>query len=399
MNRWLPVVAMLLCMGCTYAGNDDTRVPKQWADVLSAAEGGQVRLYMAGDNPRLNEWIDTRVGHDVRRLYGIKLVRVPLGEATILARLSKERSVGGHAGNMDLLVLPAADFQRARVEGMLFGPFAEKLPNFIRYVNKPLAAQAAGRPVHGFGVPFARRQLSFVYDANVLEEPPRSMLDLLKWAMDHPGRFTYPVVNDAAGCGFLQQAVVSMASMQDKGIAAGEGNPSGAETRAWELLDNLRPYLWQAGQTHPADQEALLALFHQGEIHMAVTYGGWRPAPVAWDTPGPDPVAYGLEEGCVYSMDYLAIPASAPDKSAAMVVANHLLSPGAQLERFRLEGNMMYPAIDLNTVDKQVWGAFAMADRGGGFLSLEILDRPALGEPEPAVSRRLRSEWVTRFSQ
>ena len=92
--------------------------------------------------------------------------------------------------------------------GLLYGPFAEQLPNW-QYVD------TAGKtvqtdftvPVEGYEFPWAMAQVVFVYDSETME-PLGSMQAILDWSTAHPGRFTYPQPPDFLGTTFLKQVLV-----------------------------------------------------------------------------------------------------------------------------------------------------------------------------------------------
>ena len=55
-------------------------------------------------------------------------------------------------------------------------------------------------------------QLVFVYDGKRVQDPPRSVPELLVWAKARPGRLTHPSVRNFLGSTFLKQALYELAA-------------------------------------------------------------------------------------------------------------------------------------------------------------------------------------------
>ena len=151
---WCLMVVLLL--GCSGPGGGDADIRNMdWSEIEFTARGSLVRFYMDGGQPGVNHWIDTPVAEELKRLYDITLVRVPLDAQVVVAKLVAEKGSGMNVGGVDLFQVSGEDFHTARQAGVLFGPFAERLPGFVRYVDKSLAATDGGYPVDGFEVPLA----------------------------------------------------------------------------------------------------------------------------------------------------------------------------------------------------------------------------------------------------
>lgn len=148
----LSVVLVLFLVGCTSSA-DDGNVAGNWSDITSAAKGSLVRFYMDSGQAHVDQWIDTAVAEEVKRRFDVTLVRVPLNADVVVAKLVAEKGRGIHLGDVDLFWVNGNAFRVAREAGVLYGPFAEKLPNFIKYVDKEAAALDGDYPVEGFEVP------------------------------------------------------------------------------------------------------------------------------------------------------------------------------------------------------------------------------------------------------
>ena len=183
------------CSGNTVpADQGENPIDKDWDTVLADAKGTTVNIYMWGGDELTNSWMDGFVADNLLEQYDITLNRVPMGPDEYLNKLLGEKQAGKQTGTIDMLWINGENFRTARQADLLWGPFAEKIPNFLQYVDKdaPDIAYDFGYPVEGYEVPWGKAQFVFGYDTARTAEPPKSAEALLAWVKDHPGRFTYP---------------------------------------------------------------------------------------------------------------------------------------------------------------------------------------------------------------
>ncbi|MCA9954095.1 MAG: extracellular solute-binding protein, partial [Anaerolineales bacterium] len=88
---------------------------------------------------------------------------------------------------------------------------------------------------------------------------------------------------------------------------------------------------------------------------------------------------------------YVAIPYNSPHKAAAMVVANFLLSPEAQLSKAQPENWGDLPVLDPALLSAEDQAAFDAIPRGVATLSTEELAANRLPE--------LQAPWLTAIEQ
>ena len=84
---------------------------------------------------------------------------------------------------------------------------------------------------------------------------------------------------------------------------------------------------------------------------------------------------------------------TAADKAGAMVAANFLLSPEAQLKKAdpRIWGD--FPAIDIGRLDNAWQDKFAALPRGAATLPNEVLQKHQLPEPPSQILIELEKGW------
>jgi len=374
-----------------------------WPDIVAKARGQTVYFNAWGGGEQINAYIAwTAAQLDSR--YGVKLVHVKLADtadavARVLAEKTAERIEGG---SIDLIWINGENFSAMKNAGLLYGPFAESLPNY-RYVDtegKPTVRSDFTVPVDGMESPWGMAQIVFIHDTARLGEPPRSMAALLAWAAANPGRFTYPAPPDFIGSTFLKQALYELAA--DPTILqqpATDENFAAATEPLWAWLDKIHPQLWRHGESFPQNTQMQRQLLDDGEIDITLTFNPGEASSDIAQGLLPDTVrSYVLEGGTIGNTHFLAIPFNASAKEAAMVAADFLLSPEAQLRKQdpAVWGDPTVLAMDkLEPADREKFSALPL---GVATLSPAELG-PALLEPHPTWMTRLEQEWRRRYAR
>ncbi len=105
--------------------------PADWDAVLAEAKGQTVYWHAWGGDPKINDFI-AWVGEQAEARYGVTLEQVKLAStADAVARVVAEKQAGQDTGGaVDLIWINGENFAAMKSEGLLFGPFAESLPNW-----------------------------------------------------------------------------------------------------------------------------------------------------------------------------------------------------------------------------------------------------------------------------
>ena len=172
---------------------------------------------------------------------------------------------------------------------------------------------------------------------------------------------------------------------------------AGATAPLWAFLDELHPHLWRSGRVFPQSGPAARTLLADAETDIAFSF---NPAEAS------SAIAQGLlpasartvafAGGSIGNSHFLAIPSNARAPSAAMVVADFLLSPEAQAKKQdpQVWGDFTVLALDrLTPKDRQ---RFATLPLGPATLPPDRLGR-AFPEPHPSWTLRLEQEWQRRY--
>jgi putative thiamine transport system substrate-binding protein len=226
------------------------------------------------------------------------------------------------------------------------------------------------------------------------------MAALKSWAEVHPGRFTYPAPPDFLGTTFLKQALYDLAA-NPTGLQQPATDSGFAEMSAplWQWLDQLQPLLWRGGKTFPANDQSQRQLLDDGEVDISLSFNPGEASSAIAQGLLPDTVrTYVLEGGTIGNTHFVAIPFNAAAKEAAMVVADFLLSPAAQLRKQdpAVWGDPTVLAMEkLEPADRE---RFASLPLGIATLSPAELG-PVLLEPHPSWMTRLEAAWRQRYAK
>jgi len=376
-----------------------------WTSIQSEAKGTTVNFYMWGGDDRINTWVDTVVANSMKEDYGIKVNRVPMGPDEYLNKLIGEKQANKQEGSIDMVWINGENFRTARQANLLWGPFADIVPNYQKYVDKtaPDIANDFGFPVEGYEVPYGKAQFVFAYDTDKVKNPPKSSLELLEWVKEHPGRFTYPELPDFTGSVFVRHLMYELCGgyqafpyteQVDKEKLNKQLQP------LWDYLGVIKGYLWRQGKTYPSSIAALDQLFADGEVDISMTY---NPATFSGKIEQgllPDTVRTNVwENGTIGNTHFLAIPFNAANKNGALALADFLLSPEAQLSKYEPKNWGDLVTIDVNKLDPQSLLDLKGINPGIATLSTEELQTHRLPEISAAYIPVIEELWKEEVIQ
>ena len=366
----------------------------RWEDIVAQAKGSEVNFGMwSGDEVR-NRYYQGKVAATLKEQYGITLRFVPTGDvADIVNKLLNEKGAGKtYGGTIDLVWINGENFRTAKQGGVLWGPFAERLPN-IKHFAAEARQRDFGTPVEGYEAPYQRAQFVLAYDTARVPEPPRSLATLREWIKAHPGRFTYLAPPDFTGSAFIRHILLQ----QLKQDAAYNGTfneqlyqRAAAATIAY--LNDIKPHLWRKGETYPASPKEADRLFANSEIDFTMSYGpSFASERIARGEYPASTRTFVFEEGTIGNYSYLAVPFNASNAAGALVVINHLMSPAHTLEQGRELGSLFPLALEsLSPADRAAAEALPL---GPATLSIAELARHQLAEPDSEYLERLEKDW------
>ena len=240
-----------------------------WKAIETEAKGQEVFFNAWAGADNINAYI-AWAGDEVMKRFGVKLTHVKITDtAEVVKRVRDEVKVGKADGSVDLVWINGANFKAMKSEKLLFGPFAEALPNFalVDVKGKPTTTKDFTETTDGLESPWGMAQFTFFADGAKVANPPRSMAELAAFAKANPGRVTYPAPPDFHGTTFLKQALVEATA--DKSIFTNPIDQAGfdAAAKPWlAFLDEIKPSLWREGKQYPKSQAEITQMVADGEL-------------------------------------------------------------------------------------------------------------------------------------
>jgi putative thiamine transport system substrate-binding protein len=377
---------------------------RSWEEIGGAARGQTVYFNAWAGDPQTNAFI-ARIGDLASKRYGVTVEQVKLKDtAEAVTRVVAEKAAGrDSSGTVDLIWINGPNFLTMKNQGLLFGPFAESLPNW-RYVDtdgKPSNLVDFTVPVDGYAVPWRMAQVVFLHD--VARTPrstlPKSVPALLEWAKANPGRLTHPTVRDFLGATFLKQALYELTpDPKVLQLLATDENVAAVTAPLWAWYEALRPHLWREGREFPATGTAQIQLLSDGDISLAISF---NPADAAVSIKNgmlPESArVYVLDKGTIGNTSFVAIPYNAANREGAMVIANLLLEPEVQAQAQDPKWIGSFTVLDLEKLSPEQHKLFERpADAIGLPTNAEL--GTSLPEPHPSWMTRIIDEWERRYS-
>jgi len=397
-------IALTACATAAPAVSPAPPDPADWPAVLAAASGQTLDWYMyTGDeaiNGVVQDYLTPRLADEFR----VTLNVVPVADtADAVNKVLAERQAGrAGSGSVDAIWINGENFATGKQADLWYCGYPEALPN-ARYLDltDPALATDFGVPVEGCEAAWQQASSALVYDsARLAPADVTSLTALSKWARSNPGLFAYPAPPDFTG-----SMVVRTFLYDTAGPGTGALSPTFDEAtfrpladRLWARLNDLEPALWRAGQTYPTSQAAVEQLYATGEIAAWFTYGPGTVGTKVTDGTFPATTRTAVPNvGNIANTSFIAIPADAADRAAALVLANLLQDPQTQL-RFYADGGI-HPAIDLDKLAPDVRARFDAVEASPAVLPPEELTARTLPELDAAYVAAVEDGWTTEVLQ
>ncbi len=371
--------------------------------VLAAAEGQTVDWYMFGGDDDLNGYVNGYVTDELEAL-GITLNQVPVTDTVeavdkVLGEIEAGRT---DDGTVDMIWINGENFATGMQADLWFCGYPEELPNagLVDFDN-PTIANDFGLPVEGCESPWQQANSALVYNSDALAEADVASVDaLFAWAEANPGRFTYPAAPDFTGSMVVRTFLYATAE-GGADTFQGDFDADTYEPEAealWERLNALEPSLHQGGDTYPQAQTDVERLFAEGAIDAYLTYGPGAVAASVEDGTFPESTRTAVfEDGNIGNHSFVAIPRNSPDIAAAIVLADLLLSPEAQLELFDAIGG--FPVFPVDEAPEEIRAAFEAGQDSPSVLPIDELTANPLPEPTAEYVSTIEDDWIANVLQ
>jgi putative thiamine transport system substrate-binding protein len=370
-----------------------------WASIATEAKGQTVYFNAWAGSDTINAYI-AWAGEEVKKRFGVTVEHVKITDtAEVVKRVRDEVAAAKADGSVDLVWINGENFRAMKQDKLLFGPFAESLPNFafVDVSGKPTTTQDFSEAVEGLEAPWGMAQLTFFADGAKLATPPLSVSELIAFAKKNPGRVSYPAPPDFHGTTFLKQVLFE--AVPDASVFRKPGDAAAFalyEDKWAASLDALHKSCWREGKQFPKAQADVTNMVADGELLVGITFNPNEPANlVAAGRMPTTTVAWQHRNGTIGNTHFVAIPANAKAKAGAQVLANYLLSPEAQAKKNDLKtwGDPTVLALSkLSAEDAKLFTANAAPGS-------VTLPGPALLEPHASWVALLEGAWLKRYGK
>lgn len=347
-NIQVVVILLFVLSACSSAEQRDPAaiLNQSWAQIEERGKGQPVTLMMWLGDPFINDYVNKYVKPEVKKRYGIDLQTSAAQGAQMVQTIVAERDAG-RPSQVDMAWINGETFYQLRQVDGLLGPITDKMPNakYIDFMN-PYIGMDFQQPVAGMEAPWGNVQLAIIYDAKTVPNPPRSFAELPTYVKAHPGQMTIP--NEFTGMTLLKSWMIALSG--DPKLFQGkfrEDVYTKWSGELWKQVNALKPYFWKKGATFPEQLSTLHQLFANGEVAFTFSNNdaevdnkvnlGFFPKTARAYVPMP---------GTIRNSHYMGIIKHAQHPEAAMLVANFLMSPEAQLKK----------------MDPNVWGDHTVLD-------------------------------------
>ena len=392
----LACLMVLPLFGCGSKTEEIDLTNASWEEIVDAAKGTTVTFYGWGGDENRNNWLNTTVAEYVKENYDITLEVVGMNIDDILAKLSGEKQAGASSGSIDMIWINGENFFSAKENGLLWGPFTDKLPNMAAYIDleDPETLNDFCMPIEGYEAPYAKAQMVMYADTAVTPDLPGSAEALMAFCQANPGKVTYPALPDFTGSAFVRNIIYEICGWEQfQTMASDYDTVKAAIEPALEYLRQLNPYLWNEGKTFPDSSTTLDAMFADGELVMNMSYGPFSVASGIADGIYTETTqTFVFDKGTIGNTNYMAIAYNSPNKAGAMVVINAIISGQIQLTQYAHLREL--PVVVTGKLSAEELAAFESVDLGKGILSQAELLSHRLPEMPASLVPIIEQIWL-----
>ncbi|MBE7722137.1 MAG: ABC transporter substrate-binding protein [Lacrimispora celerecrescens] len=400
------LLAVVIACSMTACGNNEG--PKEekkqvseteemsFGSMKEEAKGTVVTFYGWGGDEKLNKWLDNTFAPVMKEKYDITMERVPMDIDQVLSQLSGEIQAGEKDGSIDMIWINGENFRSAKENSMLYGPFADKLPNFQDYVdpNSEDVTLDFAYPIEGFEAPYGKAQIVMIGDTAVTPDLPESAEGLKEFVRKYPGKVTYPALPDFTGSAFVRNIIYELCGYEQFLDMKGDKETVRAAVEpAMTYLRELNPYLWNEGKTFPDSSTTLDNMFADGEVVLNMTYDAYGTAvKIADGAYTQTTQSFQFDKGTIGNTNFMAIAANSGNKAGAMVAINEMLSPEIQADRYNTL--KVIPVLDNSKLSKEQKDEFDQVELGKGTIPQDELLSKRLPEMPAELVPIIEEIWT-----
>ncbi len=376
-----------------------------WSAIEKAASGQTVYFNAWGGSENINAYLEW-VGAEMQSRYGVTVVQVKLEDtASAVAKVIAEKAAGkNEGGSVDLIWINGENFVSMKQQDLLLTPgWATALPNwqYVDVENQPTIITDFTEPTDGLESPWGGAKMVFFYDSARTQASalPDDAMQLLDWAKKNPGRFSYPAPPDFIGSSFLKQVLSEV--IDDPAKLAKPVEEESFERDVEPLfayLDELHPVAWRQGKAFPQNYPDMKQKLADGELDIIFAFNPAEASAGIKAGELPETVrSFTFSGGTLGNTHFVAIPYNANAKEGALLTANFLISPEAQLRKQDPTYWGDPTVLAMEKLPQEDRAAFAALDLGVATLAPDQLG-PVIAEPHSSWMERIEVEWRRRYA-
>ncbi|MGB0431277.1 MAG: ABC transporter substrate-binding protein [Bacteroidia bacterium] len=337
-NSILKLLILLVGVySCKHKSTNQVQTPitaLNWNQIIDDSKGKTVSMMMWQGDLLINKYMNTYVKPKVKKLFDIELELLNGQGNQIVTSLITELEAGKDESEIDLCWINGETFYQLRQIEALHGPWVKQLPNseFIDFEN-PFIGYDFQQKTDGYECPWGNVQLAIIYNSEKVQDPPKSLVVLKEWVKENPGVFS--IETGFTGMTVLKSWLAEIGGGRDAlNGDFDEALYNELSTELWVILNEMKPFMWKEGSTFPNSVGQMHQLFANGELWFTMSNNDSEvDNKIAQGVFPKSARAYVFETGTIQNSHYLGIPTHSANKAAAMVVANFMISPEAQLEK------------------------------------------------------------------
>jgi len=394
MRRIFCVLLIVVLVACGKKEKEGFGLDYNWEGVVKESKGSKVNIYMWGGSTEVNKFMDNIIAKNLKEQNDIALNRVPITDIKdTVNKLIVEKQAGKEDGSVDVIWINGENFKLLKESNVLWGDFVKNLPAKEK-VKEATMVSDFGESVDGLEAPWGEAQFNFIYHSSQGKLPFTNHETLKSYVKDNPGSFTYPAMPDFTGSAFIRNIVIDILG-EERAQGMTNEEFKGALEDVWTYLNEIKPYLWRAGETYPESQGKLDTLYRNGEVEVTMGYTINKVASkIATGEFTEDSKSFLLDRGTLFNNHYLSIPANSKNKAGAIYVINYLMSEEAQLAKQDPKNWGDSTILDMNKLSTDGRRAFELLGQSDAIPSLEEMGKKRVRELSPEKLEIIEEGWM-----
>ena len=334
MKKITLLLILLAACSCGKRSEDKQTDTSSWSAIENDAKGKEVTMLMWMGDAKINQYMKNYIVPKVKKEHNINLQIIDGQGTGVVQLLMTEKQANKQKSDIDLIWINGETFYQLKQIKALYGPWTNKLPNskYIDFKN-PFIGTDFQQPINGYEMPWGNVQMAIIYNSDKVQNPPQTRAELLAFVKVNPGIFTFD--NQFTGLTFLKALLIDISGNKDELQGNFDKNKYVKySTELWKYVNELKPYLWRKGTVFPEGVTQMHQLFANGELWFTMSNNDAEvDSKIAEGFFSNSAKAYVPSFGSIQNSHYIGIPSNSGNKSAAMVVANTLISVDAQVHK------------------------------------------------------------------